>query len=282
MNNTLHFTDEQFQVQHSDKCDLLLHLGSNSIAYSIIDQNNQLVILRNHPRKNDEHISAINNLDNIRESSDYLQLNFRKIKISLETPEFTFIPQELYSEDLLNDYLQFIKPASGSEAKASAIEKAGLINLTAIDSELTKELKQRFHNPLIVSSIDPYIESTSQIAKESNSSILFLNFQKSAFEAAHYKEGNFIFYNRFEFTTEDEFNYFLLNIIEQLNLDVQHTNIQLTGDIDFNNQLTERISKYFHEISLGEVPHILKESWSLATNEGLHTYFSLLSLSLCE
>lgn len=284
MINTLNLTDEQFQLHHSEKCDLLIHLGSRNIAFAIIDKSQQqLKVLTDKPvYENDQHIPLVRRLDNLRELTLVLQQKFRKVKISVETPAFTFIPQELYSKDLLEEYGHFIKFADGTELKISTIYSAGIKNITAIDTLLIKELNSRFNQPLIFSSIHPFIESTLQIVKKDSSTQLFLNFCEAAFEAAYYEKGKFIFYNKFEFATADEFNYFLLNIIQQLNVDLKNTAVQLSGKIEHEDELVDRMEKYFDEINFAGIFHLVKVPSIIASQASLHNYFSLISLGLCE
>jgi hypothetical protein len=284
MNNTINLTDEQFQLQHSDKCDLLIHLGSRNIAFAIIDKSQQqLKVLTDKPvHENDQHIPLIRRLDNLRESSLVLQQKFRRVKISVETPAFTFIPQELYSKDLLEQYDHFIRPEEGTELKISTIYSGGIKNITAIDSVLIKELNARFTQPLIFSSIHPFIESTLQIAKKDSSTQLFFNFDENAFEAAYYEKGKFSFYNKFEYETADEFNYFLLNIIQQLSIDLKNTALQLSGKIEHEDELVDRLEKYFDEINFAGIFHLVKVPSTIASQASLHNYFSLISLGLCE
>ena len=284
MNKPHNLTEEQVPIKHSDKCDLLIHLGLNNISYAIIDKNQgQLKFISDSIiHEVDEYISIIHRLDNLRESSIILQQNFNKVKISIETAAFTFIPDELFSKDLLKEYGRFISLEPGSEFNVSTISSCGIKNIFQFDFELIKELNARFKNPLIINSVDCFIESTSHIAGKNNSTQLFLNFQENAFEAVYYKSGRLIFYNKFDFATPDEFNYFLLNIIQQSDIDIRNTDIQVSGKIEQSGELRSRIEKYFAGINFAGISNMVKVSSTVESPFSEHKHFSLISLSLCE
>lgn len=277
MNNPIHFTDENYRMQQPGNDDLLIHIGAHSISYAIVGEN-QVKVLFEAAFPEQGKAPLEKRFEEFWQSQPQLQTEFKNIKVSVETGKFTFIPKQLYTEAELGGYARFIQPNQASDVLVNNISPAELKNISAIDTLLQQQLQKRFKNPSIFSQVEPFIEGIYQVNSHS-SNHLFLNFYTGGFEAAFLQNGHLKFYNTFQVENADEFNYFLLNLIQQFSLDTRDTKITLTGMISQTDEIYKRVQKYFANISLGISKQPIN---NLPASIPAHTYFSLLSLHLCE
>lgn len=280
MNNPIHFTDERFDPQNSGNCHLFIHLDANSCAYAIVDKNTDRldVLFKKHFTLGINDFSALNRLENLKTDHQNLNLPFRKVKISVETKAFTFVPEPLFSSDDLPNYSKFMGAVPESTLLNSDISALGIKNIFAIEPDLASMLHNTFADPLIVSKANPLISGIYRLLEKGNYGELFLNFNHNSFEAVVIQNNALVFYNSFDISDADEFNYFVLNLISQLNLSRSQA-VTLSGEISRNNDLYVRLQKYFDYISFAEAELIS----SMPENQLVpHQFFSLLSLDLCE
>jgi hypothetical protein len=79
----------------------------------------------------------------------------------------------------------------------------------------------------------------------------------------------------------DELNYFLLNCIETLKINVQDCSMMLSGKVVKGDESYQRIEKYFGDIQFADAELIVRHPEKF--NEVLrHQFFPLISLDQCE
>jgi len=282
MNSPIHLTDEHFSLSKTAGSHLLIRLADNSYSYAIVDAEHSrpLVLVKNKLSPQTESMSSTEKLEIILTENPYLKGDFGKVKISVETKAFTFIPAELYDDADLPQYSKFVGSTCESEVLSSDIPAYGIKTVCAIDAALVTQLKSSFHDPLIVSQANPFLNGVYQLVVSGSPEGLFLHFNTGSFEAAIVRNGILEFYNIFEIATADEFNYFLLNLMSQLTLD-QNTAVSLSGEINKEDENFERVAKYFDKIDFtgSQEMNAAPEAFSRVP---AHTFLALLSLGLCE
>jgi len=278
-NDPINFTDEHFQRQNSVSCDLLIHLDADSYSYAIIDkeQNSLKALVKKYFGQITDTFSAFDRLEILKAENDDVNLPFTRVKISVETKAFTFVPSELYSAADLPKYSKFIGAEPESGFLTADLKPFGIKNITAVDADLEVNLRNAFRNPIICSQATPFILGVFTLLDTANRKQLFLNFSRNCFEAVVIKDNSLEFYNTFEISNADEFNYFILNLIGQFNID-RNLAVTLSGEINEQNELYERLQKYFEHLLFAE--SALTET--VSSIPAPQRFFTLLSLRLCE
>jgi hypothetical protein len=104
--------------------------------------------------------------------------------------------------------------------------------------------------PLIQSSNPIFVAKCLNNALESQKTVS-VNFYKDWFEIAITKENTIIFYNTYHYTTIEEFSYYILFCFEKTNCELQHTQLQLTGEISSNSAAYKVCKKYIKRVKIG-------------------------------
>ncbi len=284
MNNTIRLIDEHFESQHSGKCDLLIQVNATYISYAIIDKGqDQLRVLCQTTLNGEDgnKLSVIEGIDQLLQTESHLKYHFRKIKISVETFKFTFIPSELYINSDLPDYTKFIQSISETDVLVTDIKSAQIKNVIAIPADLKNKLNSSFYEVYLFNQANSFIEGAKNLHNPSVHSQLFLNFSTEIFEAVLFQDSKLGFYNIFNYHNADEFNYFLLNMMQQLDVDKDKTLITLAGEIIESDEIYKRIEKYFSEITFADSKLLIHQS-DLFKAIPSQLFFSLMSLNLCE
>lgn len=274
METRLQLIEENFESQQSGKSDLLIHIGQETISYAIVDKG------REQLKALVEYKATVSELEDIIKSDRYLNYFYRKIKIATDTFKFTFVPHEIYSESEVDDYAKFISPNSASDILVTDIRPFRIKNVTALDIEFRRQLSSLFQQPSFFSQADPFIAGSFKIYSVKDPVQLFINLQPGRLEICVIKEGRLLFYNLFESAGADDFNYFLLLVINQFNLNAACL-VTVSGKTDSNEACYERLKKYFDKIEFAD-PCIFARCFETFNSIDLHRYFSLISLNLCE
>jgi len=280
----LHLVDNTLQSQTAAKCDLLIHIGTGKLQYAIIDKvRDELKALAEYELP---EISNLNDLifaiEKLPESKQEFKYPFSKIRISFDSYKFTFIPEELYENENEQEYSKFINPLPSDLILTNRIRSAKIRNIFAIDTNFNAALNQIFQKPRIYSQATSFIEGIKKTNPDRNGTCLFIDFHSDHIQIACLKKSELAFYNILECINADEFNYFLLNTIEALNLDTSNSQVIISGEVESeNDEYHQRILKYFQTPVFADSRLIVNHS-EMFNKISPHTYFSLISLIECE
>jgi hypothetical protein len=280
----LHLVDNSLQSQTAAKCDLLIHIGIGKLQYAIIDKvRDELKALAEY------ELPEISNLadlmlafERLPETKREFTYPFSKIRISFDSYKFTFIPEELYENENEQEYAKFINPSASDLILTNRIRTAKIRNIFAIDANFNNALNHIFHKPRIYSQASSFIEGIKKTNPDRNGICLFIDFHGDHIQIACLKKSELVVYNILECINADEFNYYLLNTIDSLDLDSTNTKVMISGDVTSgNNEYYQRIIKYFKTPEFADSRLIVNQP-ELFKNVSPHTYFSLISLDECE
>ena len=109
------------------------------------------------------------------------------------------------------------------------------------------------------------------LEKNSKSLKMYLNIENSHFEIIVVENNKLKFYNRFEYTTKEDFIYYILFTAEQLQLNPEEFPVVLMGFIEKNDDLFKIVYKYVRHVSL------LPKDAMLYSNSENFKHFTLLN-----
>lgn len=272
----LHLKDENFNIAETREMQLLIRVGSQSISYAIVSQkDNRLLVLYDAPIV--QSVEA--ELDEILRTNTYLRSAFSAVKMSVETSNFTLIPAPYFSKDDLPGYEKLAQANEETKTFISTINSEAIKCVAALELEMTAPFISLFSQIQLFSQVNSIVEGGLKLAGN-NPSRLVLQFNYGSFEAFYSLDGKLMFYNLFQVTNADDFNYFLLSLIKQLNIECERTSVFIAGDILDSDENYARIEKYFQDISVADSSKFISFFGFKVVNP--YKYFSLLSLRLCE
>lgn len=283
MNKLLYLSDDEVQSQLAAKYDLLVHFGPKNLQYAIIDagQKETKVLAEYEIPALATTSELIHSFENLPESNRQFRFAFNKVKISFTTSNYTFIPADLFEESDQQQYGEYINLTDARDVLVDTISSAQIKNVTAIDSDFKTALAGIFNNHSIYNQASPFLEGAQKALQRDSESIIFIDFQPEYFQISYYKDFKLEFYNTFEYQNADEFNYYLLNVIQSLEIVLGDTQIVLSGKISKQDEVYQRIGKYFETVRLSDAADLNKYSSKFGEVQA-HTFSTLFSLDLCE
>jgi len=283
MNKLLHLIDDEFESQNASKCDLLIHLGFETIQYVIIDKvRDELKALVEYELNGGVGTAGlIKAIENLPECLKEFKYPFNKVKISFDSYQYTFIPDDLFQADQIHEYSKFIENTQASDIMSKEITSANIQNVFAINSILHTVLQTIFKDLKIYGQANSFIQGIKKNYLKNSESKLVVDIHQKHVQIVYFKDSNMVFYNIFDCVNVDELNYFILNCIETLKIDIQQCSIMLSGMVVKGDDSYQRLEKYFQNIQFADSSLIVKhpEKFSEVLT---HRYFPLISLDQCE
>ena len=242
------FYDKSFIENNTVDYYLSLQLSKNSLAFTVFKPDiKKYIVFDSYTFNNSSSFDDVaNHLDSLFEEKPWIKEKFLKVFLLIDNQFSTLIPPPLFIEEKANTYLQFNHPVD--EGQLSSFNKLNNSNVITVFSfphmiaDLAKNIWPNVHFFHCTSAI---IESLNINFKNKLSNhTLFLNVRDEGYDLVYFKNNRLHFYNFFRYHTKEDFIYFLLIAIEELQLNPEEIELVLVGDIDKSSILYEMVYRY--------------------------------------
>ncbi len=195
----------------------------------------------------------------------------------------TLIPEPLFSEHHKNLYLGFNQPfQENSRIVFDKLQNNQAVNIYYLPNFVIEKAKDFWPNVKLLHFSTALIESLSiNFKNKVDTKTLFVNLRDNCFDVVYFKENKLHFYNSFDFLTKEDFIYFLLISIDQLNLNPEDVNLIVSGNINKTDQTYNMIHQYIKNYSF--ISRNDNYGYSFVLDElKYHQYYTLFNALQCE
>ncbi len=255
---------------------LSIQISLNGLSFSILDSSiNTITVLKQI--EFDRKLNPIELLDKIKElfsTEVALQHDFENVTVIHSNELSTLVPKPLFNEDALADYLKF-------NSKILKTDYISFDEVIASESvcvyvpyvNINNYLFDKFGSFTFKHVSTVLIESILQLEKNSEDIKVYVNVSSNHFEIIILNKSKLIFYNTFEYTTKEDFIYYILFTAEQLNLNPEVFKLIFIGDVNKGDELYTITYNYVRHISFGERNDVFKFQ---QTAKSSHSNFTLI------
>ncbi|MBR5433812.1 MAG: DUF3822 family protein [Bacteroidales bacterium] len=208
-------------------------------------------------------------------SQEILQDTFSAVSIIIVTPSFTCVPKKLYDDSMWEDYSNLNFEHSGNESVITYESlNTDVVVLFPIDTELWALCRSAFKNQEFVSYI-PQVAPMLESNVKSRGERLFVFVEQSFFTVLYVSKKNMQFCNSFGFTNVNDFLFYLMNVMKQLNLDPLRIQVELAGKISVKSSYFSAIQMFVKNVSVVENATTMK-------NFPYMLFYNHCNVALCE
>jgi len=174
----------------------------------------------------------------------------------------------------LNEYLQFnLKVLKNDFITYDVIEIAEIVNVYIPLIHINNFLFEKFGSYEYKHSSTVLIESLLKETHNSDATHFYVNVENDIFQILILKNKKVTFFNTFGFKTREDFIYYILFVIEQLQMNPEEIKLTFLGDIDKESELYEIAYKYIKNINFFQPNYNIPAAFKL-TN---HSFYILLN-----
>ena len=185
------------------------------------------------------------------ESNENLNQDFTKIQLIHDNELQTLVPTALFEEANLTDYIKYNAKIFESDfITYDSISNQDIMLVYVPFVNINNYIFDRFGSFEYKHSSTVLIEKVLHLKKNTKDTTLYVNVESSIISIIIVKSNSLIFYNRFEYKTKEDFIYFILFTIEQLDLNPEKLKCEFFGSINSNDELYLIAYKYIRNISI--------------------------------
>jgi hypothetical protein len=280
--------DELFDEEFIHQYHLLLNIGTRDFQLLVVEPEAKKVILLEDfvlpsITSNDELLQI---LDQLFDSHAFLKAGFwKKIKVALKNQKFIQVPQALFAEELLVDYLKFnahVDPTQES-VMSSTNARSQAVTVFAVNNALKNWISRVYPNnpPIFTHQSAALIEGTMEFAKNRTDNPLYIYVDRFKLHIVAAKPDQLIYYNQFAIKQFSDYIKYIMLVMKSLNMDQQTSQIVLWGYIGKNSPHYHEFYKYINNVTFGSEPSYLNFGYVFDEVQN-HHFFDLYSIYLLD
>lgn len=190
---------------------------------------------------------VLEKLQDIFKKEKSLQYDFETVTVIHQNNLNTLVPNEYFKEDALKSYLKYsIKTIATDLITFDELDFMNSQNVYIPYVNINNFLFQNFGEFEYKHYSSVLLEKLFSIA--SNDVCCYIHVSKSTFDIVIIKNSNLQFFNIFEYRTKEDFMYYVLFTLEQLELSTEETLVSVLGDIEEDSDLFRLMYTYIRNI----------------------------------
>ncbi len=198
------------------------------------------------------------------DTREYLQTQFDDILVIHENDISTLVPKVLFNEDYLADYLKFNSKILKSDfISYDTLNRNESVNVYVPYVNVNNYIYETFGEFTFKHFSTILIDEILKNEINTLSKKLYIHISKHHFEIIVTQKGELMLYNTFEYSNEEDFIYYVLFTMEQLQLNAETTKAIFLGNISKDSNFYKIAYKYIRHISISEY----NSSYGITRNE---------------
>ncbi len=260
--------------------ELSIQINLNGLSFCILNkQNSTLEFLKSIPfEKKEQPNDALSRLKTIIDTNTIFDQDFQKITCIYQNELACIVPEPIFDEGNLADYLKFnAKILRNDFISHDKIASLNAVNVYVPLVNFNNYIFEKFGSFTYKHSSGVLIESLMPIAQNMTSNCIYVHINANSFELLIFKNGDFKFYNSFQFQTVQDFIYYLLFTVEQMDLDVETLKLYFLGQVEKDDEIYNIAYTYIRHIHLLNYQPNYKKAETLEKQNLLNYYLILNS-----
>lgn len=253
---------------------LYIEISLQNFSYCIKNQtNNQVVDFKTFPLDTFKAIDQ--QLDLIFDKEPNLHSGFEDILVLHNNNLNTFVPDVLFDETALGSYLQYnVKVFPTDYFDFDNLEKLKIKNIYVPYVVFNNYFLDRFGSFEFQHISTNLVLLLEKHSENKSGKCFFVHIAENHFKIIIIENNKLVFFNSYDYQTKEDFIYYILFIMEQLQLNPHEQIIELIGEIDFQSELYKIAYQYIKEVLITDLKPLA--STLLVHEKQLQQHFILL------
>lgn len=275
-------TDESIAAGNVNDPVIFFSCDPHSLQYAVLDPaRNKFIALREYRVHTQGQGFREGFFLQIVEQDKLLKtLHPRKKFFSIFSDCNVFIPGPLFSRDNTVDYLKLSSSQRPSVAFSDKLRFADVHVVYSIPDFLAGEIEAGAGEVILANSVTAFIDQQLMLHKHNNEPVVAVNVRQGYMDIIICNGSSLLFCNTFLWKNAEDFIYYLLFTMEQLQLNPDKDEVLVYGEIEKTSASWMVSRKYIRNVNPGSRPEGAAFSYGFS-KISQHQYYSLFSQQLC-
>ena len=236
-------------IEVTSKRKLSIQFSLDGFSFCTTNTNNEVLEFSSYTfskTKNSPEL-VLEKLQDIFKKEKTLQYDFETVTVIHQNNLNTLVPNEYFKEEALKSYLKYsIKTIATDLITFDELDFMNSKNVYIPYVNINNFLFQNFGEFEYKHYSSVLLEKLFSIPTNDNG--CYIHVSKSTLDIVIIKNSNLQFFNIFEYKTKEDFMYYVLFTLEQLELSTEETLVSILGDIEEDSDLYRLIYTYIRNI----------------------------------
>jgi hypothetical protein len=280
--------DETFDPDRLDTYNLYLSVGLRTIRIAVADTGrNKFLALLNYEAETPLTESELApQLELILQQHPIIgRPNWKTVRLAVQNQHFTLLPRTLFDEEKADTYLRLHTALDDAQEEVCHYlhPNLELVNIFGIPSTLRQFAKANYpHRPIrLIHQTSALIEGMLHQVERTGQKKVCLFVEQFTLTVVVVRDGSLEFCNIFQFTTPEDFIYFVIFVMQEQKLNPDLDSVTVWGDLTHDSELFYILRKYIRNVKLGKKPADIAFSYKFDELFD-HRFFDIYSIHLCE
>ena len=211
-------------------------------------------------------------IESIMLKNDVLNGSFSEVTVIYSTPVYSLVPVSLFDETKASEYLKFNSKILANDYMAhDVLDNQEIVVVYVPFMNINNFFFEKYGSFSYFHSITILLKTILENEKQSLPR-MYLHFQKNSFDCIVLKNGNLQLCNSYTYKTPEDFIYYTLFCMEQLNLNPENLPVLLCGEIEKDDDNYKIAYTYIRNIEFAETN---TSQIKIDSEEKLHRHFIL-------
>ncbi len=271
-NNSILLIDPNFEPAESKNLSLLVKIGSDTFSYAITNTSEKTLLAVYDEQECED---GYDKLQERLKTDAYLKLPYKEVSIAAHTQNIIFVPQELFNQNDTVLYTKFFTETDVENVYIQPSLQQSVQTIFALPPTAEKIIGEHWPNSTKLQHNAGLIELAAQVETAS----VIIDFSVSSFQIIYINRNKLTFSQSYQFDNLDELTYYIILIINELNINTKQTKLKLCGIIHEDDEKWNLLAQYFEKINLWVATPSLNTD--ILDDMPAHYYTSLLALQQC-
>ena len=278
----LEITDESIAAGNAMNPALICQCDPHGFQYAVLDQDRKKFIAlrdyRIHTTREDFQPGFFQQIY----EHDALLRELRPVQTVLAVYPAcnVLVPGPLFSRENAVDFLKLTCSQSPSIAFFDKLRFADVYQVYNLPGFLSGEIEEKTGEVILTNAITAFIDQQLMLHKHYDEPVVSVNVRHGFADVIVCNGSALLFSNTFIYNNAEDFIYFLLFSMEQLQLNPDQTEVKFYGDIERTSAAWLVSRKYIRHADPGQRPEGSGYSYGFSKISP-HQYFSLFAQQLC-
>lgn len=276
----VYYSDPSFIKENSSQYILSIRYATDGLSFCVHNQTNKLLVFFFQPYHLDSQDAVIAKVKKIIVDEDVLHLSYKKVYVVPCQREKVLIPAHLFDKKTVADmYRICFQPQKNDTLLYRKIKVLESYIVEALPRSFVNFLTTRYPSLCIVNSAYPFIIN-SLTGILFNTDQLFIDIHDQYFDLLLTRNAEPMLFNSFNYGSVTDILYYILNALQQCQLDKNVLQTTVSGNLVDDPRLLEAFSKYIPNVSILNYAPLSQLVRSEELNNSCFVY--LLNIHRCE
>nr|WP_298997889.1 DUF3822 family protein [uncultured Allomuricauda sp.] len=237
---------------------LSIQVGLNGLSFCALDTISKKILAHeNIPFKTSSTpYLLLKELKNILNERNLSNTSFKEVMVVHKNGFFSMVPKPLFNKAELPNYLKFnAKMMANDFVVFDELDNHELVNVYIPFANVNNYIFDLFGEFTFKHSGSVLVSSLLDNSSKSSKTYCYVQVAEREMEVVVLSEKKLLLYNFFEYKTKEDFLYYLLFTLEQLELGTENVHLRLFGQIEEDDELYQLCHTYVKNISVFAPPH---------------------------